>query len=97
MSTDSSCPSLGMPGPNCEGVDSIGPKPPADVTAHTSSAIDMAISSGAEYFSSARIDSMPRSTIQTCPPGNLAAAQHRHECQEPCLGAAQLACHCCWR
>ena len=48
----------------CDGVESMGPNPPAAVTAQASKATDMATSSGAEYFSRVRMDSMPRITMQ---------------------------------
>eukprot|EP00955_Chlamydomonas_euryale_P050671 354624-Chlamydomonas_euryale.AAC.2 len=55
-----------MPSANWLGADNMGPTPPAADSAHASSAADSAMSSGALYFSSARMASMPRSTIPIC-------------------------------
>src|SRR4051812_5346261 len=52
-------PAFGWPAANADGVDSIGPKPPAWTYAHASSAKPRRISSGALMLSRKRIDSTP--------------------------------------
>mmetsp|Transcript_8458 Transcript_8458/g.21806 ORF Transcript_8458/g.21806 Transcript_8458/m.21806 type:complete len:311 (-) Transcript_8458:14-946(-) len=66
MNVAASWPALGMPAANCEGADSMGPSPPAAVTAQHSKAMLRAISTGAAYFSISRMDSTPSQTIATC-------------------------------
>src|SRR5262245_25860037 len=56
------CPAFGCPAANCDGCESIGPKPPAFQYAHANSKSPNPISSGALMFSSSRIDSIPRQT-----------------------------------
>ena len=58
-------PSCAAPAPNCEGCASMGPNPPAALTAHQRSAALRPISRGAAAFSTSRMDSMPRTMIAT--------------------------------
>ncbi len=59
-------PTLGPPCTNWDGVDNIGPKPPAFVYAQASNATDKTIKIGALYFSNSRILSIPFHMMPTC-------------------------------
>src|SRR5439155_6449086 len=57
------CPAFGWPVANCDGCESIGPKPPALTYAQASISSPNAMSSGALMLRRKRIDSIPRQTI----------------------------------
>lgn len=59
-------PSSGIPGPNWEGFESSGAKPPAALIAHIVSAALINTRAGAAILSTSRIDFMPFNNIRTC-------------------------------
>ena len=66
------CPSFGPPATNALGVDNIAPSPPAAAYAQTKRDTQSTINTGAAYFSTTRMDSIPLTTTATCAAQNVA-------------------------